>query len=109
MIARFEKAKADFDEEFLRRIRDVHREARRCVDAPEVKSKLRSFSAAWKAKLKRKMWFQALNPILAYVEMFGDSDSTGKLFGSFLPSLISEENLNLIANNELSPVPTANR
>lgn len=43
------------------------------------------------------MYFDALRPILDYVEYFGQTDHAGQAFFRILPSLMNEDTLNQIS------------
>lgn len=97
LISKYESAKQKKDEVFLRKLRNAHRRGRLCLDKPGVKGVVANFIATRKETFRRRMYFDAVRPILDYVERFGQSDRPGQDFARILPSLMSTETINDLA------------
>lgn len=98
LISKYESAKREKSEGFLRKLRNVHRRARLCLDKPGVKGAISDFIGRRKETLRRRMYFDAVRPIFDYIERYGQSDRPGKDFARILPSLMSTETINNVAH-----------
>ena len=96
LIQKYEEAKKENDERFLRAVRDCHRVARKILERPETKTRIESFLVSRKAELKRKRFFKILNPMLSYFETYGAGDYVGEMIGGWLPQLTSARSMRAI-------------
>jgi len=87
LIQKYEEARNENNERFLRDLRDCHRAARKILDRPDTKARIVSFLVSRRVKLKRKRFFRVLNPMLNYFETYGAGDYIGEMIGSWLPQL----------------------
>jgi hypothetical protein len=93
LIQKYEEAKKENNETFLRAFRDCHRVARKILEHSETKAKIDSFLVSRRAELKRKGYCKVLISMFSYFETYGVEGSVGAMIGRWLPELISTRSI----------------
>ena len=97
VIRKYEKAKEEENDEYLRKLKRAHQIGRNCLD-DAMKTKIKNYISERRAQTKSRMYWNALYPLLNYCERF-PGDNIGKLFAEFLPKMVNTERLSIDNEN----------
>ncbi len=99
LISRYEKAKEDSDEAYLRKLKAAHQRARVCLDNDGMKSEIRQLIQRRVELNERIASITLFEAIFTYIRGWG-SNSIGRYFARTLPQVFTEEHMSALRITE---------